>query len=300
MPGLTLCLRRAALLPILCASALVAAKAKEDHGLRFDDPRVLDLASWTLKFDAGKALAFGKLDAATALAIMKAPAISEETPLQLPFSEDQFDCKDDAACMKAHEAKLIAQADGSVRRIDKRLVIAGAGQPVILADWVQPQAPNAEGEHETHWYLGRMAGNGYHRVEVQFGHDAPGDFLINSKNGKVAFVHNGADIVRLSADGKYVFTFNTLNPPLTLRVARLDDSGPALVLMCQARARDDKTSGEFRDWSSANAFDFIVHVGGVAQDQDVQLRLTHGDGGWSGAASDADKLTAAGFVCKAL
>jgi len=300
------CFQRAALasivcVSIVCANALAATKGAPDRGLRFNDARVLDLAAWSLKLDAGKPIAFGKLDAATASAIMRAPAITEETPLQLAFSEDQFGCKQGApACMKEHEAKLIAQADGSVKRLDKRLVVVGAGQPAIFADWAQPESKSAEGDQETHWYLGRMAGNGYHRVEVQFGHDAPGNFLLNPKNGKVAFVHNASDIVAHTADGKYLFTFNALNPPLTLRVARLDDAGPALVLMCQAKAGDDKTNGEFRGWSSATAFDFIVHVGGPAANKDVVLRLTHGDSGWSGAATEAEQLAAAGFVCKAL
>jgi hypothetical protein len=310
MPDLKSCFRRAALvpvalipivmIPIVCVSAFATAKGAPDRGLRFDSTGVLDLASRSLKLDAGKPLTFGTLPAADAVAITATASITDETPLQLAFSEDQFGCKQGAqACMKEHEAKLIAQADGAVKRLDKRLVVAaGAGAPAIFADWTQAETKTADGDQETHWYLGRMTGNGYHRVEVQFGHDAPGNFLINPKSGKMVFVHSGADIVAHTTDGKYLFTLNTLNPPLSLRVAQLDDAGPKLVLLCAARADDEKTSAEFKGWHNNSAFDMVVHVGGAEAKHDVALRISHGDSGWSGAT--AEQLAAAGFACKAL
>ena len=298
-----LALRRAALLPFACAGALAMAegslaKSAPDRGLRFDSPGVLDLAQRSAKLDAGKRVAVDALPPADVSSILTAAPITEETPLQLGFSEDDFGCKGGAAsCMKEHEAKLIAQADGAVKRIDKRLVVAGAGQPAIFVDWNQAETKSADGDQETHWYLGRMAGNGYHRVEVQFGHDAPGNFLLNPKNGKIAFVHNAADIVSVTPDGKYLFTFNTLNPPLSLRVAQLDAAGPKLVLACGARVDDDKTSAEFKGWRNASAFDLVVHVGGAAAGHDVALRVTNADSSWKAAASDAAQLAAAGFSC---
>jgi len=301
MPDLTSCFLRAALLPIACASAIALAKSAPDRGVRFDSSGVLDLAARTLKVDNGKPLAFGKLQTAETDAITSAAAISEETPLQLAFSEDQFGCKQGAAsCMQEHEAKLIAQADGAVKRLDRRLVVAGAGQPLIFVDWKLAETKTAEGDEETHWYLGRMAGNGYHRVEVQFGHDAPGNFLINPKNGKVAFVHNAADIVAYTADGKYLFTFNTLNPPLSLRVAQLDTSGPKLVLTCGAKPDDEKTSAEFKGWRNDSTFDLVVHAGGGAANHDVAVRVSYGDNAWKAAASDPAQLAATGFACTAL
>jgi hypothetical protein len=302
MPDLRSCLQRAALIPLLCVSAVAIAKGAPDRGTRFDSSGVLDLASRLLKLDAGKPLTFGTLSAAETSAITAAASITEETPLQLAFSEDQFGCKQGAQpCMKEHEAKLIAQADGAVKRLDKRLVVAaGAGAPAIFSDWTQAETKTADGDQETHWYLGGMTGNGYHRVEVQFGHDAPGNFLINPKSGKMAFVHNAADIVAHTADGKYLFEFNTLNPPLNLRVAQLDDAGPKLVLLCGARADDEKTSAEFKGWRDESAFDLVVHVGGAEAKHDVALRISHGAGGWSGASAAPEQLAAAGFACKGL
>jgi len=294
-------LRRAALLPFACVAALAVAKGAPDRGLRFDSQGVLDLAQRSLKLDAGKRVSLDALPPADASSILAAAPITEETPLQLGFSEDDFGCKGGAApCMKEHEAKLIAQTDGAVKRIDKRLVVAGAGQPAIFVDWSQAETKSAEGDQETHWYLGRMAGSGYHRVEVQFGHDAPGNFLLNPKNGKIAFVHNAADIVALTPDGNYLFTFNTLNPPLSLRVAQLDAAGPKLVLACAARADDDKTSAEFKGWRNASAFELVVHVGGAAAGMHVALRVSNADNTWKAAASDAAQLGTAGFACTTL
>jgi hypothetical protein len=299
MPDLKSCLRRATLITMVFISALAMAKGAPDRGVRFDSGGVLDLASRSLKLDTTKPLTIGVLAPADASAISSAAAITEETPLQLAFSEDQFGCKGGALpCMKEHEVRLIAQADGAVKRIDKRLVVVGAGAPVIFSDWTQAETKSADGDQETHWYLGRMAGNGYHRVEVQFGHDAPGNFLINPKNGKVAFVHNAADIVAYPADGKYLFTFNTLNPPLSLRVARLDDAGPKLVLVCSAKAGDDKTSASFKGWHDANSFDMVIaprHE--TAAEAGIAARISFSASGWSVAASDPGKLAALGFAC---
>lgn len=301
MPDLNLCCRRAALIPLLCASAFVLAKGAPERGVRFDSAGVLDLAQRSARLDAGKRVTLDALPAADGSAILAAVPVTEETPLQLGFSEDDFGCKGGAApCMKEREAKLIAQADGAVKRIDKRLVVAGAGQPAIFVDWNQAETKSADGDWETHWYLGRIAGNGYHRVEVQFGHDAPGNFLLNPKNGKIAFVHNAADVVALSADGKYLFTFNTLNPPLSLRVAQLDAAGPKLVLICGARADDDKSSAEFKGWRNASAFDLVVHAGGAAAGHAIALRVSNAGDSWQAAASDAAQLGAAGFACAAL
>lgn len=301
MHDLRSCFQRAALIPIVCASAVAIAKGAPDRGLRFDSAGVLDLAQRSAKLDAGKALTIGPLAAVDRDAIAATASITEETPLQLGFSEDDFGCKQGAApCMKEHEAKLIAQADGAVKRLDKRLVVAaGAGAPAVFIDWAQAETKSADGDQETHWYLGRMSGNGYHRVEVQFGHDAPGNFLINPKSGKIAFVHNAADIVAAAPDGRHLFTFNTLNPPLSLRVARFDDSGPKLVLTCGARADDEKTSAEFKGWRNTSAFDLVVHVGGAAAGHDVALRVSNADNAWKAAASDATQLAAAGFSCAA-
>src|SRR3954469_6844385 len=167
MSCLKLFVRRAAPLAFVCVSGVAVAKGAPEHGLRFDSAGVLDLAQRSARLDGGKPLVFAALPAADASALAAQASITEETPLQLGFSEQAFGCKEGAAqCMKDHEAKLIAQADGAVKRLDKRLVVAaGAGAPAIFVDWTQAETKSADGDQETHWYLGRMSGSGYHRVE---------------------------------------------------------------------------------------------------------------------------------------
>jgi len=49
----------------------------------------------------------------------------------------------------------------------------------------------------------------------------------------MAYAHNGSDAVVLSPSGAKVLAFDTLNPPFVLAVARLDETGPTLALLCR-------------------------------------------------------------------
>ena len=283
-----------AVLVLLAAGA--TAKNPPDRGLRFDSPGVLDIAQRPLKNPPQKALAIDVLDASAAAAIVAAPVIGTDPP-QLKFSEDEFGCKDGVRqCAQTREAKLLAAADGTVKRIDRRLVIAAAaGQPAVFVDWTQAETKSADGDSETHWYLGRMAGNGYHRVEVQFGHDAPGDFLINPRSGKMAFVHNGADLAAPSPDGLHLVAANAENPPLSVRVASLDASGPRLDLVCAAREQDARSAAVFKGWKDANTFDLAIDADGAKKS--IALRATRSGDAWHLAAGDPAALSAAGIAC---
>ena len=261
-------------------SACAPAFAGEaPHGLRFDSPGVLDLAQQSAT--VGKPLAFTRLDAAATAAILAAPAISEDPP-QLKFSMDEFGCKT-PACVRASEAKRIGAAGSAVKRTQKRLeVAAGSATPLEFVDWKSPATKTADGDEETHWYLGRLAGSGYHRVEVQFGHDAPGNFLINPQTGKAAFVHSGADLVAPAPDGLHLVTFKTEFPPLALRVAALDATGPRVELVCAAAAGDDLTLAQFKGWRRADQFDLVIQSGSHS----VSARITRAAGRWNVATAD--------------
>jgi len=170
--------------------------------------------------------------------------------------------------------------------IGTRLTLKSAGAAVTFSDWTLPETRTADGDSEKHWYLGALAGSGYWRVEVQFGHDAPGNFLINPQSGKVAFVHNGSDVAAPSPDGLYLLTFNPDNPPATLRVAALDAAGPRVELQCNAG--DGHESIEFKGWHGVESFDLtlvprarsrLVHA--------LPMRLTRAGGVWTLAGANA-------------
>jgi hypothetical protein len=288
---------------LLCLVSLLAgtASAKDgvQRGLRFNSPGVLDLAERTQQV-ARAAVAVTALAPAETEKILAAPTLSEGQP-SLSFSDDVYGCtKPSRDCSLAHERKLIQASADAVKRDDKRLTIAAASAaPAIFLDWKMPTTRTADGDEETHWYLGSMPGNGYHRVEVQFGHDAPGSFLINPASGKVAFVHNGSDVVAPAPDGKYLLTFNSLNPPLSIRVAALDATGPRLALQCEVGKDNERVQGQFKGWHDAGSFDLALQIPAAHSElvQAIVVRATQRGGGWSIAVSEPDRLAAIGFVC---
>ncbi|MEO5624500.1 MAG: hypothetical protein ABIQ70_00650, partial [Dokdonella sp.] len=229
---------------VLCAACpgLAHAKAVPHAGLRFDSPGVLNLAERTQTIKAGREVPAASLSAADTKEILTAPTLDETAPA-LGFSDDEYDCKPPSrTCSLLQERTLMGATGTVVKRDGKRLTITPtSGSPAVFVDWIMATTKTADGDQTTHAYLGRLRGNGYHRVEVQFGHDAPGNFLINSETGATAFVHNGSDIVMPAPDGMHLLTFNTLNPPLSLRVAALDAIGPRLVLTCAVKPESPAT-----------------------------------------------------------
>jgi hypothetical protein len=286
---------------LLCLSAFGAPQAadKLDKGVRFDSPQVLDLSAWSAKPE-------GSIVPVTALAASDAENIygktsSDGQPGWLRFSDDVYACKDSNACSRQHETSLIAAENGGVQRSGKHLrIVPAKGAPVVFSDWKIPESRSADGDGESHWYLGRLAGSGYHRVEVQFDQDAPGSFLVNPVSGKTAFVHNGADVVEASPDGLYLVTFNADNPPLGIRVAALDASGPGFELICAASKADDSIVPAFSGWHDTRAFDITLNIRGTNNKPEhrAALRFTLTGTGWAVAASGQTQLNAIGFVCK--
>ena len=276
-----------------------APKTDSDRGLRFNSPGVLDLANRSLQVEGGKSVPVAALSDDQAQRVFAAPAVGEDS-LPLSFSDEVFGCKTPARkCSQEHESKLLQAAGTTARREGKRLIIAPArGSAAIFVDWNEPASKSADGDGETHWYLCRLAGSGYARVEVEFGHDAPGNFLINTQSGKVAFVHNGADLAAPSPDGKYLVTFNTLNPPLSLRLAALDAEGPGLTLQCEAPEGRQRLTPVFKGWQDASHFGLVIEIGDQGKSMPrLAISLNDTGGVWRLDASDLARLTEIGLHC---
>jgi hypothetical protein len=271
--------------------ALLAATSfahAADRGVRFDSPGVLDLAERSLQLTS--TVPVDSLSAADQQHILAEPTL-DQAHATLAFSDDLFGCKsEDNACLRKHEQPLPASAVRNGRKLTLKSV---NGTASVFADWVMPEKKSADGDSETHWYLGALSGSGYQRVEVQFGHDSPGSFLVNPQTGKVAFVHNGSDIVAMAPDGKHLLTFNSENPPLSLRIAALDATGPSLVFECSAALHDDKTTAQFKGWRDAQTFDLALTGSFGAS---VALHARGVGESWR-VLSDPQQLTMAGFTC---
>jgi len=285
----------------LVAVTMSAANSSgDDKGLRFNSAGVLDLAGRSQKIAAGRPVAVVDLASEDAAEIFSAAEQGEAQP-GLRFSDDEFGCpKPSRKCSLEQERKMLQAAGATVKRDGKRLTITPtSGPPVTFIDWKVAATKSADGDDETHWYLGRMPGSGYHRVEVQFGHDAPGDFLINPQSGKVSFVHNGADIAAPSPDGKLLVTFNTLNPPVSLRVAALDAAGPRLALQCEVPESPERLTPVFKGWRGATAFDVVFEIGEQSKSMArLATRLIRKVDGWHLAASDAARLERLRLACQ--
>jgi hypothetical protein len=289
---------------VLCSLIATAVQARVEaaEGLRFNSAGVLDLAERTQKISGDTAQVVA-LDVTEAAKIIAALTLGEDQAT-LPFSDDVYHCqKPSKACSQESERKLVDASAGAVKRDGKQLSVASAATaPAVFVDWNVPVSKSADGDAETHWYLGRLAGNGYQRVEVQFGHDAPGSFLINPANGKIAFVHNGSDVVAPSPDGALLVTLNTLNSPLSLRVATLDSAGPRMIAQCDTSNENDHAEIHFKGWHDAHSFDFVLEVQHDPNKpaRRIALRLTQDSIGWKLATSDHVPLISMGFACTAL
>jgi hypothetical protein len=280
------------------ATGSLHAKGDPRRGLRFDSPGVLDLAERTQTIENGSAVPVRALGTADAQAILAATALDEAQPA-LRFSDDQYVCVPPSrVCSEAGERALVDAAGSTVKRAGKRLtVVPSAGAPAIFLDWTRATTKSAEGDLQTHAYLGRLAGSGYHRTEVQFGHDSPGSFLVNPRNGKIAFVHNGSDVAVPAPDGLRLITFNSMNPPLSVRVAALDASGPSLSLTCTVKP-DSPATARFKGWHDASSFDLALLPGGTRGEEILALRLQHDAQGWHIASPDPERIAAIAFACR--
>jgi len=179
-----------------------------------------------------------------------------------------------------------------------RTTTPSSGTAATSIDGTQAGTPTTDGDEAAHWYLGRLDGSNYPRIEVRFGHDAPGDSLINPQSGKVAFVHNGSDVVAPAPDGKQLLTFNTLNPPLSIRIAALDGSSPRLLLHCAGSKGGDKVTAQFKGWPDTHGFDLAIEIHAARSKlvQQIAVRITQNTAGWNLASTNPEPLETMGFI----
>jgi hypothetical protein len=201
---------------------------------------------------------------------------------------------------RAHERKRIASEHTVVsRRGDHLQILATSKTRVGFDDWQQEVRPGRDADSETFFYVGRLGASHYHRVEVQFGQDSPGSFLVNPKNGKTIFLHNGSDAVVLSPHGEWLLSMDPLNAPYMVTVTALDRDGPTLQLACWGGPSATVVAASFRGWHSATSFDVALNVKQADQKQPqvLPLRAEFGSQGWAVASSAPDALKNAGYHC---
>jgi len=285
--------RRACLVAAIafCASALAATEV--DRGTRFDSPGVLDLAA-SAAAAADRRAETVLLTPADVDAIRVAPIVGADA-LPLPVAADVFHCAPaNRSCLDAGERQALAA--GAAARAGELLGVRPAqGATVEFVDWNRPPTATADGDGETHRYLGRLPGSGYHRVEVEFAHDAPGSFLVNPANGKIAFVHNAADLVAPAPDGRHLVEFNADDAMRPLRVAALDETGPRLVLSCQFGG--DHSALAFKGWHDAASFDLLLTPDRNAASVTVPLRIARIGDAWQLRIAETARTVSAQFRC---
>jgi len=234
------------------------------------------------------------LDANAADEITRRPDCGADGPWQLAL----LDVDDRHA--RAFERQLLDSTRGRVHRAGPRLSITPArGQPIVFNDWSAATTRTREGDAETFVYAGTLAASHYHRVEVRYGHDAPGAFLVNPATGRTAYAHNGSHVVAATSNGLRLAVFDTLNAPYPLVVARLDASGPAVEVRCRVDAGATRLTGAFCGWRDDTSFDvrFTAERGPSRVSSVTVARLARTAGRWHlFVADDAD--TVARLQCR--
>ena len=160
-------------------------------------------------------------DAAITVADCPEPATG-----QLPWLDE------DESQADAHERERMAATHGVTRTKDGLELAPKDGKPLRFVDWTLPERPDADGDFMHYRYAGTIAGGGWWRVEVQYGHDAPSSWLVNGASGHAVHVHNGGETSTLSADGRWLATFDTNSAPYRLAVVYLGDAAPSLAVDC--------------------------------------------------------------------
>lgn len=272
--------------------------AAEDS-LRFDSKRVLDL-SGALAQGASRKLVTRPVDIDSATpqtgpvaAVFDRPEIRRGDPDVLA-----------AVAAKAGEAQRIKARRGAVTRKGRLLSIdSRVGEPFRFRDWSQAATSDREGDEEAFIYAGMLKGTGYHKVDVHFGHDSPGTFLVHPRSGKLLFVHAEDDLASLSPERNRVFVMSSgLNPPLGFLVTALRDDGPAVRLHCLAET-EGRVIASFRGWhaSPAVGFDMVLvtrQAGEAEAYEALPVRFFYVNNEWRALAPDAARLVqATGLNC---
>lgn len=288
IPGLP---RRATVVASLILLVAGAPGFAADDYLSFDSKRVIDLS--------------GALTERSRLKFTKRPVsietVNRQTGSVASVLEKTEVRRGDPGVMvagasKKDEARRIAGRRGSVSRNGKILTIASrAGAPFLFRDWVKAATSEADGDEETFIYAGMLKGIGYHKVDVHFGHDSPGTFLVHPRSGKALFVHAEDDLAALSQDQRRLLVINNgLNPPFGLVLASLRPDGPAVRLHCLSEG-GQRVIPAFRGWhaSPAIGFDLVLVVRRPGEQEVYEampMRFIYLNNEWRALVLDAERL----------
>jgi hypothetical protein len=184
----------------------------------------------------------------------------EEALGQLPWIGE-----DDLEGARQHERARIGGTQGLVARQGARLVVTPMrGPPLAFTDWNTPATRNADGDTRYYWFAGTMPGSGYLRVEVHYGHDAPGSYLITPVTGALAYLHNGDKVGAVSGDGARAAAFDELNEPFRLVLAALDAAGPRVEVECRFERPSRELRAHTCGWLDATRFELSWERDGEA------------------------------------
>ena len=268
------------------------------HEYRFSSPDVLNLSAPERLGQSSKLSPApgGALAADQAQRILAGASLNSDAPGQIPYSGEEGEQ------LRARERALISAEHGSVQRSKKLLSIKPtAGEMVTFRDWTQAGGSASDGDSETFVYMGRIAASGYHLVEVLFGQDSPGAFLVNPATGKLAFVHNGSDVVALSRDGRKILAFDPANAPFLLVIADLGPDGPTVDLQCGAAGAGTVSAADFKGWADGNAFGVVFSVAPAEGKtiHEVPVLFEPGEQGWRWSTTDTAFFDGAGgYACR--
>ncbi len=282
--------RRAAAASLIALLAIPPGFAADDY-LSFDSKRVLDLSGALterarLKF-ATRPVSIDTVNKQTG----SVASVLERAEVRRGDPGVMF-----AGASKKEEGRRISARRGSVSRNGKILTVASrSGAPFLFRDWVKAATSEADGDEETFIYAGMLKGIGYHKVDVHFGHDSPGSFLVHPRSGKVLFVHTEDDLASLSPDRQRLMVLNNgLNPPFGLVLAALRPEGPAVRLHCLSEG-GQRIIPTFRGWhaSPAVGFDLVLVVRQPGEQEiyeTMPMRFIYLNNEWRALVLDAERL----------
>jgi hypothetical protein len=261
--------------------------------VRFDSPGVLDLSSarrWSLPTDRAP-VPVEVLPEDAARRILAAAPLDQDTPPRL--------LNDGAKAALPKEKGLLASAKGEVRRQGPDLVVVPrSGPPLLFHDFSIQETKTREGDFQRHAYAGRLDRSPLHRVLTDFGHDAPGSFLVSPENGSVAFVHDGGELVAVSPGGERLFEANDLNAPITLVVAALPVTGATVDVVCRVGGTGRATLAA-KGWAKDSAFELVLGLGDQGAEK-IPVRLERTASGWRQLVPDPRRFAAPdGLACLA-
>ncbi|OHX12118.1 hypothetical protein BI347_00375 [Chromobacterium sphagni] len=239
----------------------------------FDSDPVIDLAGQLRGQQHGaRAIAVQTLDAAASAKILR--EVGDRRQLLDPMGIPE----DDKRMIAAHPE--LSQRQGKLLTVS-----TPAGQRLQFKSW---KVAKGDGDSSTFLYQGPLAGNALQRVDLQFGHDAPGSLLIDNRSGKVFFTYSTENMVAPSPDGSALLQLQS-SPDWRLQLVSLPQTEQA-SLFCSLK--DASAESTFKSWRG-NSLGLQLEKGG----QKLALRFTRNGGDWQVASSQPALLAKLGFRC---